>query len=124
MKVINHISIYFFVLLISFSSIKNGLMLGFYTSNQDSFIELFCVNKDKPELHCDGKCELSKLIDRGENHDRKSFDFLTKDVMFVYCLIDFKPPIKYQQKPITKSIYSNSYSFLMLSKDNPPPEIA
>lgn len=22
----------------------------------------FCVNKDKPELHCDGKCHLSKQL--------------------------------------------------------------
>ena len=36
--------------------------------NQEYITNVFCVNKDKPELHCDGKCYLKKKIDTAKNH--------------------------------------------------------
>lgn len=33
-----------------------------FTINQKFIIENFCVNKDKPELKCDGKCFLAQKI--------------------------------------------------------------
>jgi hypothetical protein len=32
----------------------------------------FCVNKDKPMMHCDGKCYLSKKITAQEKQDQQS----------------------------------------------------
>ena len=32
--------------------------------NQLSIIEEFCVNKEKPELNCDGKCYLSEQLNK------------------------------------------------------------
>jgi hypothetical protein len=39
-----------------------SLILFNYEVNTASIIEKFCENKDKPELHCDGKCHLAKQI--------------------------------------------------------------
>lgn len=33
-----------------------------YELRKDFIIKNYCVNKDKPELHCDGKCFLAKKI--------------------------------------------------------------
>lgn len=41
---------------------KNSILYAVYGFNREVFIELFCVNKDRPDLHCDGKCELSKMF--------------------------------------------------------------
>ena len=42
--------------------------------NQKSIIERFCVNKDKPKLHCDGKCHLGKQLSQVDepNTDSKT----------------------------------------------------
>jgi len=42
--------------------------------NQKSIIERFCVNKDKPKLHCDGKCHLGKQLSKVDepNTDSKT----------------------------------------------------
>jgi len=41
---------------------KNSILYAVYGLDSEVFIELFCVNKDRPDLHCDGKCELSKMF--------------------------------------------------------------
>ena len=45
----------------------SGVFAPFYTYagyflNKDFIIENFCINKNKPELECDGKCYLTKQI--------------------------------------------------------------
>lgn len=36
--------------------------LTYYELNIDYIIETYCVNKDKPELKCNGKCHLAKKL--------------------------------------------------------------
>lgn len=40
--------------------------------NQDYYIEIFCENKDKPELHCDGQCHLKKTLDKVETQNTEN----------------------------------------------------
>jgi hypothetical protein len=49
------------VLLLS-NNFKIVAVYGWYTLNIDNFIEQLCENKDKPQLECNGKCYLSKII--------------------------------------------------------------
>lgn len=32
--------------------------------NQESIAEAHCINKDKPEMNCDGKCYLKKQLEK------------------------------------------------------------
>ena len=41
---------------------STSLIVLNYQVNTDFIIENFCENTDKPEMHCDGKCHLSKQI--------------------------------------------------------------
>lgn len=34
-----------------------------YLLNQSEIIDLFCINKDKPEMQCNGKCHLKKQFE-------------------------------------------------------------
>lgn len=43
-----------------------------YLVNEDYIAEFLCVNKDKPEMHCNGKCYLAQMLkkqqeERGKN---------------------------------------------------------
>lgn len=56
--------VFLFILLLSFSVrpifyVSNIL---YYELNIDYIIETYCVNTDKPELQCNGKCHLSKQL--------------------------------------------------------------
>lgn len=49
----------------------------FYLANVDYIKEYFCVNKDKPMLHCDGTCFLAKKI--AESKKKEQSDRLPVD---------------------------------------------
>lgn len=41
----------------------------YYELNIDYIIETYCVNKDKPQLQCNGKCHLSKQLQLKSQED-------------------------------------------------------
>lgn len=118
------IIVHLFVLLISFNSIKSGVMLGFYLADTKSFVELFCVNQDKPEMECNGKCELSKLAQQNPSKEKPTYlDFLQKEVV-VY----FSAPSKHYFKPksfqpLISGVYQNNYQFLFAPEITHPPAV-
>ncbi len=42
-----------------------------YILNQDYIAEFLCINKDKPELQCHGKCHLAKEIEKQQENESK-----------------------------------------------------
>lgn len=48
----------------------SSLIVLNYEVNTSYIIENFCENTDKPEMHCDGKCHLTKQIQ--EDTEQKS----------------------------------------------------
>lgn len=63
------------IFVLVFSMMKNSLMLSFYLIDTEDFVELFCENKEKPEMKCNGKCELSKLA-KEDNQPSKTSSIL------------------------------------------------
>ena len=50
---------------------KVGLMVS-YQFNKDFISANFCENKDKPALHCDGKCHLAKQLQKADSEESKN----------------------------------------------------
>ncbi|MEZ4954586.1 MAG: hypothetical protein R2825_13540 [Saprospiraceae bacterium] len=59
-----------FAALILFCSMNNGIAFTFFKINQSQIAELHCINKDQPDLHCDGKCFFKKQFE--ERNDDQS----------------------------------------------------
>lgn len=53
------LTIVLFFALVSPLALKNYLIIH-YVQNIEIITQKFCVNKNKPELHCNGKCYLAK----------------------------------------------------------------
>lgn len=43
--------------------------LGYFQLNIEYLIDTYCVNKDKPELACNGKCHLSQKLTNATNEN-------------------------------------------------------
>ena len=43
-----------------------------YVLNQDYIAEFLCINNDKPELQCNGKCHLVKEIEKQQENEPNS----------------------------------------------------
>lgn len=41
-------------------------LIGIYNIEKEYITKVFCVNKDKPELKCNGKCHLAKSLAAAE----------------------------------------------------------
>ncbi|MCB0425478.1 MAG: hypothetical protein KDD13_12650 [Mangrovimonas sp.] len=50
---------------------KVGIFISF-KANQDFIAKVLCINKDKPELQCNGKCHLAKELNKTESKDQNS----------------------------------------------------
>ena len=43
-------------------SFQQATVFGVYLLNKDYITDQFCINKDKPELKCNGKCHLQDTV--------------------------------------------------------------
>lgn len=88
-------------------------MLSFYMVDTKNFVELFCVNQDKPDLECDGKCELSKLAESNPSNEKPSYlDFLQKEVILYWTETPSVKSKVFKQYSFIDSEYLNNYHFV------------
>ena len=59
----------FFVFIILFQSMDRFGMIAFYELNKAYITEMFCVNKSRPELGCEGKCFLMQKLNQNNQQD-------------------------------------------------------
>jgi len=55
---------WFFILLYGIALLRPIHPLVEYYANQDFFAKVLCINKDKPEMACNGKCILMQKLKR------------------------------------------------------------
>lgn len=77
----NFIILLFLILGILNLSLKVSILQFEYSYNNKLFIEKYCENKDKPELKCNGKCHLKKVMNSGEESSENSTSILF-DIVF------------------------------------------
>lgn len=46
-------------------------MIAYYELNKEYITEMFCINKSRPELNCDGKCFLMQKLQEKNQTDEK-----------------------------------------------------
>lgn len=78
-------------------------MLLNYSLEREAYIEQYCENKDKPELHCEGHCHLSKELKMASNDNTKQSESNVLAVVFIFSFQDIvrlTPSISILQKVI------------------------
>ncbi|WP_418604325.1 hypothetical protein [Hwangdonia sp.] len=112
-------------ILLLFNSAKVSLTFAYYHIDPIGFIDALCENKDKPELECNGKCQLEKVVKSQDNEQRTPIniaDFkeitLFSHVAEAIVLTEIDC-IKVQQ-PTT---YQNLYSFNNTNDCFHPPRV-
>jgi len=61
--------------------------LDFYL-NQDYIARTLCINKDKPELLCSGKCVLNTMLEKSEESEKQQIPSSQKD-KFDHWIVSF-----------------------------------
>lgn len=64
------------------------IILNYYTHQQK--YEALCINKDKPQMHCNGRCQMDKQLVKAHrqeaNNPESTHD--VKVVIVLYCEVD------------------------------------
>ena len=108
MKISTLVITSFLMVLIVFNSTRVSLTYAYYKLDPIGFVENLCENKDKPQLQCNGKCQLMKVAE-SQNSDQNTPE----------SIIDFKELILYpspntsfqltQYTPIRRQYFSSHY---------------
>ena len=60
------------ILLVMVQSLTSWVVMAEYIMNKEYIAKNLCVNKERPKLHCNGKCQLMKKMTQQENQDSSS----------------------------------------------------
>lgn len=124
------ISIFLLLTICSQYLLKAGILIS-WKINQTYISENLCINKDKPEMNCNGKCHLQKQLksveEKQDNTDKTSLPLKLKVLEtdnFVSISESFIPAIAETKNLSVVSILNNLYSFDYRNTCFKPPQAA
>ncbi|HET8837465.1 MAG TPA: hypothetical protein VFM82_00550 [Flavobacteriaceae bacterium] len=115
-----------FVLLYFLAMFRPVQPVLYYYLNQDYIAEFLCINKDKPEMHCDGKCYLMKQLAKQEQHKGNptpNIQLENYPIGFVYIFKLNKIQQKLDFAILIGNEYRNNYSYLFQTSSFHPPQL-
>ena len=63
---------FFLVALLLLQTLGQEVLVVDYQLNKARITQLYCVNKARPLLHCNGKCHLAQQLRKAEGGDKKA----------------------------------------------------
>lgn len=88
-------------------------MLISYQLNKEYLTKVFCVNKSKPQLHCNGKCYLKKQLDVKQDQEENNSATINFDKLpEIFWLPQFT---KTQNHFLSSATYLFSFNKIFLS---------
>lgn len=107
------------VFLLCFSNLSRVWILINFKVNQDIIAKVLCINKNKPELQCNGKCHLANQIkqqEEKENQNTNSETTTKTEIIFIHnieteLLVSNTSSTNYQNN-IEYNLVFNSSDFL------------
>lgn len=59
------------ILLVLLQAATSSVLVASYHLQQDYITRAFCINKARPQLHCNGKCHLAKQLRKAADAEQK-----------------------------------------------------
>ncbi|HEY1020407.1 MAG TPA: hypothetical protein VGE25_15490 [Sediminibacterium sp.] len=99
---------------------------SYYYANKGFIASVLCENRDKPRLHCNGKCYLQKQLKKAEQQENKDRTVVKTTEPLVYLV--HTPLQNHPQMPaVVAQVYpvyhTDGYSFLFATSCFRPPGV-
>ena len=95
-----------------------------FAINQDYIAEFLCINKEKPEMACGGKCHLMKQLEKQEKEEPKQLRIAFEEYPIGFVKIYQKgssTDLNFLSKKIIDQ--QQNYSYLYISQVFHPPTV-
>ncbi|MHA7130176.1 hypothetical protein [Algoriphagus namhaensis] len=89
-KAIIHITL---ILLLLLNGMGYTLIQVHFLLDREQITALYCINKDQPELQCDGKCELGKRLAESKSHQENGVEISLEELSLTYTALQITYPI-------------------------------
>jgi hypothetical protein len=99
----------------------------YFQMNIDAIVAKYCVNKERPQLQCNGKCHLGKTIALSSTTNNEDSNSKTVQLNNAFYPLYFQSPEQFSlthgvfSKSTDNFKYHNSYSFTSYWNYKPPP---
>jgi len=96
----------------------------YYQTHINEIVEKYCVNKEKPQLQCNGKCHLAKQISfsAADEETQQITKISTAFYPVFYQEIKHINMVNYSIKlPLTYFTYCSRYTYLSVEHIHKPP---
>lgn len=115
---------FFLSSLILYNSLRVSFTYIYYNIDTKGFIEAFCENIDKPELECNGKCHLKKIVETDNKDNNRPIQLIDLKNSLLYnenlTTINLKPlKLKKKDSFFYKNLYNYKISFSLFH----PPQV-
>ncbi len=99
-----------------------------YFLNYDYIVNVLCINRDKPEMHCDGKCYLKKEFSENNelnNRTKKALVNYEFKLVPVYLERSWDYHLYFVSSDQTKNIFFklNPFEKVSIEPNLPPPRV-
>ena len=64
----------FFLIVFAMITFQDLVYFGLFKLNQEFIADKYCVNKEKKEMSCKGKCHYSKQVKKAQQEQEKPFN--------------------------------------------------
>lgn len=104
---------FLFVLLYMLAMLKPIAPFVAYAINQDYIVKFLCINKDKPEMQCNGKCHLYKEVEKQQKEAPISLQISLEEYPIGFVRIVHLKKIKTATSEKEENhFYTKNYNFL------------
>jgi len=125
MKTSKYIFAISLTILLLINSTRVSLTYAYYNMDTVTFIETFCINQDKPELKCNGKCHLKKIA-KTQDKEQKTPENIIDFKVFVFYTNPIEAFVFTKTTDSKKHhtiAYQNLYSFNKINDCFHPPQV-
>ena len=118
--------VYLLLMTMLLPSISPWGTVVYYQANKEYIARVLCVNRTRPELHCDGKCYLAKKLKAQQDKQDKETTERVQNTpwMSLFCTdrpsFDFRPVVLTELAKLVASYLLKSYTVSPAVIDQPP----
>ena len=91
--------------------------MGYYQLNKEYIARVLCENRDKPQLHCDGKCYLAKRLKAQQDKQDKETSERIQQLPILQLFCDIPLHFTFEQ-PFLAAAHQ-SFAYLMATYTAP-----
>ncbi len=77
------------MILLTFQVLLKTVLVVEYSMNKAYIAATLCINRERPELCCEGKCYLQRSINKSNEAEQKTIPYSLKEKESVYCIHSF-----------------------------------